>query len=53
MLKKQCHLIFYEGKKIVNYSLKMTGTEIIDSGLGKFSCKVIKPYSEGKETLQK
>ena len=42
----------YEGKKIVNYSLKMTGTEIIDSGLGKFSCKVIKPYSEGKELFK-
>ena len=42
----------YEGKKIVNYSLKMAGTEIIDSGLGKFSCKVIKPYSEGKELFK-
>ena len=42
----------YEGKRIVNYNLKMTGTEIVDSGLGKFSCKVIKPFSEGKELFK-
>ena len=42
----------YEGKRIVNYNLKMTGTEIVESGLGKFSCKVIKPFSEGKELFK-
>ena len=42
----------YEGKRIVNYNLKITGTEIVDSGLGKFSCKVIKPFSEGKELFK-
>ena len=42
----------YEGKRIVNYNLKMTGTEIVDSGLGKFSCKVIKPFSKGKELFK-
>ena len=42
----------YEGKRIVSYNLKMTGTEIVDSGLGKFSCKVIKPFSEGKELFK-
>ena len=42
----------YEGKRIVNYNLKMAGTEIVDSGLGKFSCKVIKPFSEGKELFK-
>ena len=42
----------YEGKRIVNYNLKMTGTEVVESGLGKFSCKVIKPFSEGKELFK-
>ena len=42
----------YEGKKIINYNLKMTGTEIVNSDLGRFSCKVIKPFQKGKELFK-
>ncbi|MFL3053158.1 MAG: DUF3108 domain-containing protein [Candidatus Neomarinimicrobiota bacterium] len=42
----------YEGKKIINYNLKMTGTEIVNSDLGRFSCKVIRPFQKGKELFK-
>ena len=42
----------YEGKKIINYNLKMSGTEMIDSELGTFSSKVIRPFQKGKELFK-
>tara|TARA_B100001996_G_scaffold84307_1_gene62197 strand:+ start:5240 stop:5944 length:705 start_codon:yes stop_codon:yes gene_type:complete len=42
----------YEGKKIINYNLKMSGTEMVNSDLGTFSCKVIKPFQKGKELFK-
>ena len=42
----------YEGKKIINYNLKMSGTEIVNSDLGRFSCKVIRPFQKGKELFK-
>ena len=42
----------YEGKKIINYNLQMTGSEIIKSPLGKFKCKIIKPFRDGKNLLK-
>jgi hypothetical protein len=42
----------YEGKKIVNYNLKMSGTEMINSDLGTYSCKVIRPFQKGKELFK-
>ena len=42
----------YEGKKIINYSLKMSGTEMVNSDLGSFSCKVIRPFQKGEELFK-
>ncbi|MED5433784.1 MAG: DUF3108 domain-containing protein [Candidatus Neomarinimicrobiota bacterium] len=42
----------YEGKKVINYNLKLAGTETVDSALGIFSCKVIKPFKQGKELFK-
>ena len=42
----------YEGRKIVHYNLQMTGKETINSPLGTFSCKVIRPFSDGKNLFK-
>ena len=42
----------YEGKKIINYNLQMTGIETINSPLGEFKCKIIKPFRDGKNLLK-
>ena len=42
----------FEGKRIVDYKLQITGNEIIRTELGNFSCKVIRPYQEGKNLFK-
>ena len=42
----------YEGKKIINYNLQMTGREIIKSPIGEFKCKIIKPFRNGKNLFK-
>ena len=42
----------YEGKKIINYNLQMTGSETIKSPLGEFKCKIIKPFRDGKNLFK-
>jgi len=42
----------YEGKKVVDYNLKMSGTELINSDLGTYSCKVIRPFQKGEELFK-
>ena len=42
----------YEGKKIINYNLQMTGSEIIKTPLGNFKCKIIKPFRDGKNLFK-
>jgi hypothetical protein len=42
----------FEGKKIVHYNLQMTGKEIINSPVGTFVCKVIRPFRKGKKLFK-
>jgi hypothetical protein len=42
----------YEGKKIINYNLQMTGSEIIKTPLGDFKCKIIKPFRDGENLFK-
>ncbi|MBC8345819.1 MAG: DUF3108 domain-containing protein [Candidatus Marinimicrobia bacterium] len=42
----------FEGRKIVHYNLQMTGKEIINSPVGTFLCKVIRPFREGKNLFK-
>ena len=42
----------FEGKRIVDYKLQITGNEIIRTELGNFSCKVIRPYQEEKNLFK-
>ena len=42
----------YEGRGVINYNLKMTGIEKVNSALGSFSCKVIRPFTKGKELFK-
>jgi hypothetical protein len=42
----------FEGKKIIHYNLQMTGKEIVRSPAGTFSCKVVRPFREGKNLFK-
>ena len=42
----------YEGKRIIDYNLQMTGSEMITSPLGQFKCKIIKPFRDGKNLFK-
>ena len=42
----------FEGKRIIDYSLQMTGSEIIKSPLGEFKCKIVKPFRDGKNLFK-
>jgi hypothetical protein len=42
----------FEGKNIVNYDLQITGKEIINSPVGTFVCKVIRPFRKGKNLFK-
>jgi hypothetical protein len=42
----------YEGKRIIDYNLQMTGSEMIKSPLGEFKCKIIKPFRNGKNLFK-
>jgi hypothetical protein len=42
----------FEGRKIVHYNLQMTGKEIINSPVGTFLCKVIRPFRKGKNLFK-
>ena len=42
----------FEGQKIVHYNLQMTGKEIINSPVGTFVCKVIRPFRKGKKLFK-
>jgi hypothetical protein len=39
-------------KNIVNYNLQITGKEIINSPVGTFVCKVIRPFQKGKNLFK-
>ncbi len=42
----------YEGRKIVHYNLQMTGKAVIRSPAGTFTCKVVRPFREGKNLFK-
>ena len=42
----------FEGKRIVHYNLQMTGKETVRTPLGTMSCKVVRPFREGKNLFK-
>ncbi|MDD9887776.1 MAG: DUF3108 domain-containing protein [Candidatus Marinimicrobia bacterium] len=42
----------YEGRRIVHYNLQMTGKETVRTPLGTMSCKVVRPFREGKNLFK-